>query len=183
MYLFTVFLPLLSFFTFLLLKNFVNKNFLIYFSVFNIFLSSFFSIFILNEIINTNNSINLDLFNWLSSGKLLSTWSLHFDFLTILMIFVVNTVSFLVQFYSIGYMKEDKSIIRFYCYLNLFTFFMLVLVTSNNLLQLYLGWEGVGLCSYLLIGFWFYKDSASNAALKAFIVNRVGDMFFILGIF
>ena len=182
MYLFTVFLPLLSFFTFLLLKNFVNKNFLIYFSVFNIFLSSFFSIFILNEIINTNNSINLDLFNWLSSGKLLSTWSLHFDFLTILMIFVVNTVSFLVQFYSIGYMKEDKSIIRFYCYLNLFTFFMLVLVTSNNLLQLYLGWEGVGLCSYLLIGFWFYKDSASNAALKAFIVNRVGDMFFILGI-
>ncbi len=98
------------------------------------------------------------------------------------MILIVNIVSATVQFYSIGYMKEDTSIARFFCYLNLFSFFMLILVSSGNLLQLYIGWEGVGLCSYLLIGFWFYKDSASNASLKAFIVNRVGDMFLILGI-
>ena len=98
------------------------------------------------------------------------------------MILIVNLISALVQFYSIGYMREDKSIARFFCYLNLFSFFMLILVSSGNLLQLYLGWEGVGLCSYLLISFWFYKKSASNASLKAFIVNRVGDMFFILGI-
>ena len=112
MYLFTVFLPLLSFFTFLLLKNFVNKNFLIYFSVFNIFLSSFFSIFILNEIINTNNSINLDLFNWLSSGKLLSTWSLHFDFLTNFMIFFHFFSGFFLSLFVIlhmGYMRGEGS--------------------------------------------------------------------------
>ena len=96
------------------------------------------------------------------------------------MIFIVNIISALVQLYSIGYMKEDKSIARFFCYLNLFSFFMLVLVSSGDLLQLYFGWEGVGLCSYLLIGFWFYKKTASDASLKAFIVNRVGDMFFIL---
>ena len=116
------------------------------------------------------------------TGNLISNWTINIDFLTSTMILIVNLISALVQFYSLGYMREDKSIARFFCYLNLFSFFMLILVTSGNLLQLYFGWEGVGLCSYLLISFWFYKKSASNASLKAFIVNRVGDMFFILGI-
>ena len=182
MYLLSVFLPLISFFIFIFLSNFINKKILVYISIFNIFLATFFSFLLIKEIINTNDTFEIYLFNWLSSGNLISSWTINIDFLTSTMIFIVNIISALVQFYSIGYMKEDKSIARFFCYLNLFSFFMLILVSSGNLLQLYLGWEGVGLCSYLLIGFWFYKESASNAALKAFIVNRVGDMFFILGI-
>jgi len=182
MYLLPVFLPLISFFIFIFLSNFINKKILVYISIFNIFLATFFSFLLIKEIINTNDTFEIYLFNWLNSGNLISSWTINIDFLTSTMIFIVNIISALVQFYSIGYMKEDKSIARFFCYLNLFSFFMLILVSSGNLLQLYLGWEGVGLCSYLLIGFWFYKESASNAALKAFIVNRVGDMFFILGI-
>ena len=182
MYLLPVFLPLISFFIFIFLSNFINKKILVYISTFNIFLATFFSFLLIKEIINTNDTFEIYLFNWLNSGNLISSWTINIDFLTSTMIFIVNIISALVQFYSIGYMKEDKSIARFFCYLNLFSFFMLILVSSGNLLQLYLGWEGVGLCSYLLIGFWFYKESASNAALKAFIVNRVGDMFFILGI-
>ena len=182
MYLLPVFLPLISFFIFIFLSNFINKKILVYISTFNIFLATFFSFLLIKEIINTNDTFEIYLFNWLNSGNLISSWTINIDFLTSTMIFIVNIISALVQFYSIGYMKEDKSIARFFCCLNLFSFFMLILVSSGNLLQLYLGWEGVGLCSYLLIGFWFYKESASNAALKAFIVNRVGDMFFILGI-
>ena len=98
------------------------------------------------------------------------------------MIATVTLVSLLIQFYSIEYMKNDKSIPKFFSYLNLFTFFMIFLVSSGNLLQLYFGWEGVGLCSYLLIGFWYHKNKARNAALKAFIVNRTADLFLILGI-
>ena len=182
MYLLPIFFPLLSFFIFIFFKNLFRNKLLIYVSVFNIFISCGISYILINEIISTNVPIDIYLFNWLSSGTLLSVWSLHFDFLTSVMIFVVNIVSALVQFYSIGYMNKDESINRFFCYLNLFTFFMLILVSSNNLLQLYFGWEGVGLCSYLLIGFWYFKNTASNAALKAFIVNRIGDMFFILAI-
>jgi len=182
MYLLPVFLPLISFFIFIFLSNFINKKILVYISIFNIFLATFFSFLLIKEIINTNGTFEIYLFNWLNSGNLISSWTISIDFLTSTMIFIVNIISALVQFYSIGYMREDKSIVRFFCYLNLFSFFMLILVSSGNLLQLYLGWEGVGLCSYLLISFWFYKKSASNASLKAFIVNRVGDMFFILGI-
>jgi len=182
MYLLPIFLPLISFFIFVLLSNFVNRKILIYFSTFIIFLSTFISFLLIKDVINNNETFEFYLFDWLLSGKLISNWTINLDFLTSIMILIVNIISALVQFYSIGYMKDDPSIARFFCYLNLFSFFMLILVCSGNLLQLYFGWEGVGLCSYLLIGFWFYKESASNAALKAFIVNRAGDMFFILGI-
>ena len=182
MYLLPVFLPLISFFIFVFLSNFLNKRILVYVSTFNILLATFFSFLHIKDIINNNTTYEFLLFNWLNSGNLISTWSINIDFLISIMILVVNIISASVQFYSIGYMKDDESIARFFCYLNLFSFFMLILVSSGNLLQLYIGWEGVGLCSYLLIGFWFYKDSASNASLKAFIVNRVGDMFLILGI-
>ena len=182
MYLLPVFLPLISFFIFVFLSNFLNKRILVYVSTFNILLATFFSFLLIKDIINNNTTYEFLLFNWLNSGNLISTWSINIDFLISIMILVVNIISASVQFYSIGYMKDDESIARFFCYLNLFSFFMLILVSSGNLLQLYIGWEGVGLCSYLLIGFWFYKDSASNASLKAFIVNRVGDMFLILGI-
>src|SRR5919206_3683949 len=123
------------------------------------------------------------LFTWIDSGTLDIAWSLRVDTLTAVMLIVVTGVSSMVHVYSIGYMAEDPSIPRFMSYLSLFTFFMLMLVTSDNLVQLFFGWEGVGLASYLLIGFWYDKKSANDAAMKAFIVNRVGDFGFALGIF
>ena len=121
--------------------------------------------------------------NWFTSGALRVDWSLHIDSLTAVMLVVVTTVSSLVHLYSIGYMAEDKSRPRFFAYLSLFTFAMLMLVTADNLVQMFFGWEGVGLASYLLIGFWYEKPSANAAAIKAFVVNRVGDFGFALGIF
>ncbi len=120
---------------------------------------------------------------WIMSGDFVANWTLRVDALTAVMLVVVTWVSSVVHIYSIGYMSHDEHQPRFMAYLSLFTFFMLMLVTSDNLVQLFLGWEGVGLCSYLLIGFWFKKQSACNAAMKAFIVNRVGDFGFALGIF
>ena len=123
------------------------------------------------------------LFTWIDSGTLDIAWSLRVDTLKAVMLIVVTGVSSMVHVYSIGYMAEDPGIPRFMSYLSLFTFFMLMLVTSDNLVQLFFGWEGVGLASYLLIGFWYDKPSANAAAIKAFIVNRVGDFGFALGIF
>jgi NADH-quinone oxidoreductase subunit L len=120
---------------------------------------------------------------WINSGDLQVAWSLRVDTLTAVMLVVVNTISSLVHLYSIGYMDEDPHRPRFFSYLSLFTFAMLMLVTADNLVQLFFGWEGVGLASYLLIGFWYHKPSANAAAIKAFIVNRVGDFGFALGIF
>ena len=123
------------------------------------------------------------LLRWITSGELDTAWALRIDTLTAVMLVVVNTVSALVHLYSIGYMHEDDSRPRFFAYLSLFTFAMLALVTSDNLLQMFFGWEGVGLASYLLIGFWYKKPEANAAAIKAFVVNRVGDFGFALGIF
>ena len=120
---------------------------------------------------------------WINSGDLQIAWSLRVDTLTAVMLVVVTTVSSLVHLYSVGYMDEDPHRPRFFAYLSLFTFAMLMLVTSDNLVQLFFGWEGVGLASYLLIGFWYQKPSANAAAIKAFVVNRVGDFGFSLGIF
>ncbi|WP_439498995.1 NADH-quinone oxidoreductase subunit L [Bosea sp. (in: a-proteobacteria)] len=120
---------------------------------------------------------------WLASADLRVDWAFRIDTLTAVMLIVVNTVSSLVHLYSIGYMHEDPHRPRFFAYLSLFTFAMLMLVTSDNLVQMFFGWEGVGLASYLLIGFWYQKPSANAAAIKAFVVNRVGDFGFSLGIF
>jgi NADH-quinone oxidoreductase subunit L len=125
----------------------------------------------------------IELLHWIDSGALRSAWSLRIDTLTVVMLVVVTTVSGLVHLYSVGYMEEDPHRPRFFAYLSLFTFAMLALVTADDFLQLFFGWEGVGLASYLLIGFWYHKPSACNAAIKAFIVNRVGDFGFALGIF
>ena len=121
--------------------------------------------------------------DWIRSGDLAVDWALRVDALTAVMLVVVTTVSALVHLYSWGYMSEDKSQARFFAYLSLFTFAMLMLVTADNLVQMFFGWEGVGLASYLLIGFWYHKPSANAAAMKAFVVNRVGDFGFSLGIF
>jgi NADH-quinone oxidoreductase subunit L len=125
----------------------------------------------------------IELLRFIDSGALQTSWALRIDTLTAVMLVVVTTVSGLVHLYSIGYMADDDSRPRFFAYLSLFTFAMLSLVTADNFLQLFFGWEGVGLASYLLIGFWYHKPSANAAAIKAFIVNRVGDFGFALGIF
>ena len=129
------------------------------------------------------NPRTIELMSWIRSGGLDVSWALRVDQLTAVMLVVVNTVSAMVHVYSIGYMAEDPQKPRFMGYLSLFTFAMLMLVTADNLVQLFFGWEGVGLASYLLINFWYEKPSANNAAIKAFLVNRVGDFGFVLGIF
>jgi len=131
----------------------------------------------------TEHSAVHPVLNWIHSGDLQVQWALRVDALTAVMLVVVTTVSALVHLYSWGYMAEDDSQPRFFAYLSLFTFAMLMLVTADNLVQMFFGWEGVGLASYLLIGFWYYKPSANAAAMKAFVVNRVGDFGFSLGIF
>jgi NADH-quinone oxidoreductase subunit L len=130
-----------------------------------------------------HHDVRVVLLPWINSGDLDVAWTLRVDTLTAVMLVVVTTVSSLVHLYSIGYMHEDPNRPRFMAYLSLFTFAMLMLVTADNLVQLFFGWEGVGLASYLLIGFWFQKPSANAAAIKAFVVNRVGDFGFALGIF
>src|ERR1700742_1018801 len=120
---------------------------------------------------------------WIHSGDFAADWTIRVDSLTAVMLVVVTGVSSLVHLYSIGYMAEADSRARFFSYLSLFTFAMLMLVTANNFLQMFFGWEGVGVASYLLIGFWYTRPSAYAAAIKAFIVNRIGDFGFILGIF
>ncbi len=127
--------------------------------------------------------LKVEVLRWIQSGGLDLNWVLRVDTLTAIMLVVVTTVSSLVHLYSIGYMHEDPHRSRFFAYLSLFTFAMLMLVTADNFLQMFFGWEGVGLASYLLIGFWYHKPSANAAAMKAFVVNRVGDFGFALGIF
>ena len=126
---------------------------------------------------------NYKIYQWIASGKFIVNASINIDPLSSIMLVVVSLVSALVHIYSIGYMSHDPDKPRFMCYLSLFTFAMFTLVVSDNFLQLFFGWEGVGLCSYLLIGFWHKKNSANNAAIKAFIVNRIGDFGFAIGIF
>ncbi len=128
------------------------------------------------------NARTVTLFQWIASGDFVVNWSVRLDTLSAVMLVVVNSVSFLVHTYSMGYMKDYGEQTRFFAYLSLFTFAMLTLITADNLLQLFFGWEGVGLASYLLIGFWFTKKSANDAAIKAFVVNRVGDFGFLLGL-
>jgi NADH-quinone oxidoreductase subunit L len=130
-----------------------------------------------------HHDMRVPVFTWMLSGDLKVDWSLRIDTLTAVMLVVVNTVSAFVHMYSIGYMEEDPYRPRFFAYLSMFTFAMLMLVTADNLVQLFFGWEGVGLASYLLIGFWFHKPEANAAAIKAFVVNRIGDFGFALGIF
>ena len=146
-------------------------------------ISAFLSIIVLYNVIATGYSENLIIATWINSGSLNVNWSVNIDPLSAVMLVVVTLVSAIVHIYSIGYMSHDPHKSRFMSYLSLFTFSMLTLVTSDNFIQLFFGWEGVGLCSYFLIGFWFKKESANKAAIKAFIVNRVGDFGFALGIF
>tara|TARA_Y100000590_G_scaffold144053_1_gene165602 strand:+ start:4033 stop:5946 length:1914 start_codon:yes stop_codon:yes gene_type:complete len=146
-------------------------------------ISAILSFVIFYKVINYGYTNNIVISTWINSGKLNVNWSINIDTLSSVMLVVVTLVSSLVHIYSIGYMSHDPHKPRFMSYLSLFTFAMLTLVTSDNFIQLFFGWEGVGLCSYFLIGFWYKKESANRAAIKAFIINRVGDFGFALGIF
>ena len=146
-------------------------------------ISAVLSLFLFYQVTVNHYESNVVIATWINSGTLDVNWSIKVDALSSVMLVVVTLVSSLVHIYSIGYMSHDPHKPRFMAYLSLFTFSMLTLVTSDNFLQLFFGWEGVGLCSYFLIGFWFKKDSANAAAIKAFVVNRVGDFGLALGIF
>src|SRR4029453_5117167 len=182
--LFIVFLPLLAAIVAGLFGRWIGKTAAKGVTTGALFIGAFLSwpIF-LQYIGGSAGPVVVPVVTWIQSGTLTVDWALRVDALTAVMLVVVTTVSSLVHLYSWGYMEEDPSQPRFFAYLSLFSFAMLMLVTADSLVQMFFGWEGVGLASYLLIGFWYHKPSANAAALKAFIVNRVGDFGFSLGIF
>ena len=177
-----IFLPLIG-----SIVGYLGRSLIKYFSEITtsllVSIAAILSMFLFWNGIQNNTYGNYKIFEWISSGNFIANWSINIDPLSSIMLVVVTFVSALVHIYSIGYMIHDPHKPRFMSYLSLFTFSMLVLVVSDNFLQLFFGWEGVGLCSYLLIGFWYKKESANNAAIKAFIVNRVGDFGLAIGIF
>ncbi len=177
-----IFLPLIG-----SIVGYLGKSITKYFSevITSLFvcISAVLSIIVFFDGIQNNNYGNYIVLEWINSGDFKANWSINIDPLSSVMLVVVTLISALVHIYSIGYMSHDPHKPRFMSYLSLFTFSMLALVVSDNFLQLFFGWEGVGLCSYLLIGFWYKKETANNAAIKAFIVNRVGDFGLALGIF
>jgi NADH-ubiquinone oxidoreductase chain 5 len=153
-----------------------------YLSLLTIFLSFIFSLIAFYEIGFLGSNVSIELGKWLEYGQWEIGWTFIFDTLTVSMLIPVITISLLVQLYSINYMESDPHKIRFFSYLSIFSFFMLLLITGDNFLILFLGWEGVGLASYLLINFWFTRLAANFAALKAFLINRIGDWGFMIGI-
>ena len=178
-----VYLPLLVFATVFFFGKRIGEPHVMYFAAAGQSLAALFAIFVFWGAAFADSPSVLTVGEWFRSGDLVINWTIRQDMLAAVMLCVVNIVSALVHVYSIGYMSHDKDRIKFMSYLSLFTFMMLMLVSSNTMVQLFFGWEGVGLASYLLIGFWSNKDSANKAAIKAFVVNRVGDFALLLGMF
>ena len=178
-----LFLPLLSFIISGFFGKYIGDRISEIITSLFVSFSAVLALLVFYQVITQGYENNIVIASWLHSGSLNVNWSIKIDALSAVMLVVVTLISSLVHIYSIGYMSQDPHKPRFMAYLSLFTFAMLTLVTSDNFLQLFFGWEGVGLCSYFLIGFWYKKDSANAAAIKAFIVNRVGDFGFALGIF
>ena len=183
MYTLTIMLPLLGCLAAGLLGRWIGDRGAALAATVPLLISALLSCVILYEVAFLGRTQLIELFTWIDSKDLEASWALRFDTLSAVMVWVVTVVSSMIHVYSIGYMARDPSIPRFFSYLSLFTFAMLMLVTADNLVQLFFGWEGVGLTSYLLIGFWYDRPAANAAAIKAFIVNRVGDFGFMLGIF
>ena len=175
-------LPLIGFLVNGMLGKFLSKSITGWIGSLTV-LGSFICTVLIFQQLGVNDAIRLDLFQWISYGQLDISFGLWIDPLTMIMLMVVTGVGFLIHLYSIGYMHDDEGFTRFFSYLNLFIFFMLLLVMGSNYLIMFIGWEGVGLCSYLLIGFWFKNDAYNDAAQKAFVMNRIGDLGFLLGIF
>jgi proton-translocating NADH-quinone oxidoreductase chain L len=177
-----ILLPLLGFFSGSLFGRYLSKG-VCFITTFNIFLSLIFSVFLFIDILSSGSHYKVILGSWILVDSLDIKWSFCFDSLTSVMLIVVTFISTLVHLYSTEYMEYDPHLPRFMSYLSLFTFFMLILITANNFLQMFVGWEGVGLSSYLLINFWFTRIQANKAAIKAMLVNRVGDFAILLAIF
>ena len=182
MYLTVIFLPLINFLTVILFGRFLGNKGSQILILINMFLTFLLSYFIFYEVNLKGSVCFLKLFSWFNIGLFNLDWGFLFDPLTATMLIVVNTVSFLVHLYSVEYMRYDPFLPRFLSYLSLFTFFMLILITADNLIQLFVGWEGVGLASYLLINFWFSILEANKSALKAMVMNRLGDIGVVLAI-
>src|SRR6056300_1227259 len=182
MYSFIVFLPLLGAVIAGLLSLSNRDRAAEIVTVTGLLSSLLLSVIAFAEVAIGGTPITVDIGRWIVSGDFAAQWALRFDTMTAVMLIVVTGVSSMVHIYSVGYMSHDNARARFMAYLSLFTFAMLMLVTADNLVQMFFGWEGVGVASYLLIGFWYKKDSAHSAAMKAFVVNRVGDFGFALGI-
>ena len=182
MFLLSIFLPFLSYLICILFNKKLKDQKIIVSSCAILVLSTTLSFLSLFNIYGEENK-SIILTSWINSGSLSIDWSVQYNLLTSSMVLMINLVSSLIHIYSFGYMSKDERKVIFIGYLGLFTFFMLFLVSSSNLLQLFLGWEGVGLTSYLLIGFWYKKSQANIAAIKAFVVNRVGDFGLLLGLF
>ncbi len=174
--------PFLGFLSGCLFGRYLGKKTL-YITTFFLFLTVLISFFLFFDVLVNGINYKLVVCNWIKIDVLNVNWSFLIDSLTVVMLIIVNFISFLVHLYSISYMEHDPHQVRFMSYLSLFTFFMLILVTANNLLQMFVGWEGVGLASFLLISFWSTRIQATKAALKAMLANRVGDFFLLLGIF
>ena len=183
MYLLLVFLPLFSSITAGLFGRKIGPKGSAFLTVSCLLITCLISCFLFIEVALNNSSVYINLIKWIDCDLFQVDWGFLFDTLTVSMCFVVTFVSFLVHLYSTEYMSHDPHLPRFMSYLSLFTFFMLILVTADNFVQMFVGWEGVGLCSYLLINFWFTRIQANKAALKAMIVNRIGDFGLALGIF
>ena len=183
MYAATVFLPLFGAAVAGLLGRWIGPRGAQAVSCGSLLLAAVLAVPMCYEVAGLGHVRDVDVFTWIRSGELDVSWSLRFDQLSAVMVTMVTWVSAMIHLYSIGYMAHDRSIQRFFSYLSLFTFFMLMLVTASNFVQMFFGWEGVGVASYLLIGFWYERPSAGAASIKAFIVNRVGDFGFALGIF
>jgi len=181
MYLLIVFLPLIGAFFAGLFGRYIGTKGSQILTTTLLGITCIFSWYAFMEIGISGNTVYIDLFTWIDSELLHASWGFLFDSLTVIMLITVTSVSFMVHLYSIGYMGEDPHVPRFMSYLSLFTFFMLMLVTSDNFVQMFLGWEGVGLCSYLLISFWYTRIQANKSAIKAMVVNRVGDFGLSLG--
>jgi NADH-quinone oxidoreductase subunit L len=177
-----LFLPLITASLFGVFNKSFPKIFVKIFSIAFMLIASILSVYTFLSICESDKVIDIFLYEWIKINSIKINLSIYVDRLTSIMFCIVTIISSIVHIYSISYMEEDKNINKFLSYLSLFTFFMLLLVCSNNLLQLFIGWEGVGLCSYLLIGYWYEKRSANDAAIKAFIVNRVGDFAFIIAL-
>lgn len=183
MYLTIVFLPLIGFFFAGVFGRIISPKGSAFMTIICVFLSLIFSLIGFFEVGLNHCPTYVRLYPWVDSEMFDANWGFLFDSLTICMCITVTLISTLVHFYSTGYMSHDPHQARFMAYLSLFTFSMLMLISADNLLQLFFGWEGVGLCSYLLINFWFTRLQANKAAIKAMVVNRIGDFGLALGIF
>jgi len=174
--------PFFGFIAAALFGRFLGKG-SCYLATFNVFVSFSFSCYFFVKIVYLGISYKCSLFSWIQSDLLIINWGFLFDSLTVIMLIIITFISFLVHLYSLEYMENDPHLNRFMSYLSLFTFFMLILVSADNFLQMFVGWEGVGLSSYLLINFWFTRIQANKSSIKAMLVNRVGDFFILLGVF